>query len=608
MGNFAHIEKSLSLLSIRDRRILIVLTLFAILISFLDLVGVALIGAVTSLSITNLGQQQAGNRLLQTLRLIGIDGLPFQTQIVILGVGASVFLVGKTLLSMYLYKRSLQIMANRAARLSAELVSKFLLLPVSDVNKRSAQDSIYALTGGVNVVTIGILGSLVLLVSDLSLLLVLAAGLFIVEPTAALVSLSLFGLVSIVLYRSIHSHMSDLGTQQAKLTIESSQRIFESISSYRELLVRGRRQFYAEEIANLRLRLVNGTARITFLNVVPKYVLEVFLIIASLLLAYFQFQSESIFRAVATVSIFVAASTRILPALIRIQQGVLSLKVSSAQANPTFSLMDLISKVKMSDSIIKGLSRNHAKFSPEVKMSNVTFSYDGESAVLRDINLEIKAGEFIAIVGGSGAGKTTLVDVLLGALIPSEGFVTIHGTTPQCVYRNWPGAVAYVSQNSPIIDGTVKENLTLGFNSDDVEDEYCWESLRAARLEDFVRNLPQGLNTQVGDRGTRLSGGQKQRLGIARGLLTRPKLLILDEATSSLDGVTESELTEGLLEFKSEATLLIIAHRLSTILKADRIYFMKDGQFLGNGNFEYLRKQIPEFASQVDAMNIMKKS
>ena len=176
--------------------------------------------------------------------------------------------------------------------------------------------------------------------------------------------------------------------------------------------------------------------------------------------------------------------------------------------------------------------------------------------------------------------------------------------SPRSTFSKWPGAVSYVPQDSPIINGTIRENLGLGYPSQEIEDEFCWESLKLARLDDFVRSLPSQLEAFVGDRGTRLSGGQRQRLGIARSLITKPKLLILDEATSSLDGVTEFEISEALRELKGEMTLIVIAHRLSTVVHADRIYFMNQGHVEGEGTFEELKNNYPEFLTQAELMGL----
>jgi ABC-type multidrug transport system fused ATPase/permease subunit len=321
-------------------------------------------------------------------------------------------------------------------------------------------------------------------------------------------------------------------------------------------------------------------------------------------LAFYQFSTSTAFRAIATITIFIAASTRIIPAILRLQQGVLGMKGALAKARPTISLIDELSEISLETIEVKGFNRNHSEFSPEVSASNITFSYETDIDVLNKVDFETQPGEFVAIVGGSGAGKTTLVDLLLGVLDPQKGNINVSGMKPRSTFSTWPGAVSYVPQDSPVINGTIKENLCLGYPVDEISDEYCWESLKIARLDDFVKSLPKHLATHVGDRGTRLSGGQRQRLGIARALITNPKLLILDEATSSLDGVTESEISESLRGLKGQITLIVVAHRLSTVVNADRIYFIEKGMVKGVGTFEELKRNHPEFLTQAELMGL----
>jgi ABC-type multidrug transport system fused ATPase/permease subunit len=594
----------IKLLSGRDRFLLIVVVLITVFLAVLDLFGVLLIGVVGSLSITGLGSGQRGDRVTSALKFLQIDELDFESQVIVVGLIAAFMLVAKTLLSLFLVRKTLFFMARRAAVLSSDLIMRYFTIPVSKINRRSAQNSIYALTTGVNSIMVGVIGVSVALISDVALLLVMSAGLFLVDPISAISTVLIFGALAIVLYLSMHRKMKVLGEQQGSLAIESSQRIFEAINSYRELLVRNRRGFYAQQIGGLRHKLADGNATMSFMGNISKYILEITLVFSALLLAFYQFSTSTPFRAIATITIFVAASTRIIPAILRIQQGILGMKGALAQAKPTISLVEELTGIPFEVIQIKGFSRSHTDFYSEVIASNLTFSYQANQEVLKSVNFQAQPGEFVAIVGGSGAGKTTLVDVLLGALEGKTGKVEISGMPPLAAFSRWPGAVSYVPQDSPIIDGTIKENLMLGFLSHEISEEHCWESLKIARLNDFVQSLPNQLGTYVGDRGTRLSGGQKQRLGIARALITNPKLLILDEATSSLDGITESEISEALRALKGAVTLIVIAHRLSTVVSADRIYFMEEGQIKGVGTFEQLKRAYPEFLTQAELMGL----
>lgn len=591
-------------MSKRDRFLLVVVTFITFFLAILDLFGVLLIGVMSSLSITGLSAGQTGDRVTVALKFLQIDELALKSQVIVIGLIAASMLVAKTVLSLFLVRKTLFFMARRAAVLSSDLIMRYFTIPVSKVNRRSAQNSIYALTTGVHSIMVNVIGFSVALISDMALLLVMSAGLLLVDPISAISTVLIFGALAIALYLSMHRKMKILGEQQGNLAIESSQRIFEAINSYRELLVHDRRGFYAQQIGGLRHKLADGSATMSFMRNISKYILEITLVFSTILLAAYQFSTSTAFRAIATIAIFVAASTRIIPAILRLQQGILGMKGALAQARPTISLIDELTEIPLEAIQIKSFSRSHADFKSEVIISNVTFSYQNNQEVLKDVNFHVQPGEFVAIVGGSGAGKTTLVDILLGALEGKTGKVEISGMQPLDAFSKWPGAVSYVPQDSPVINGTIKENLTLGFLANEISDEFCWESLKIARLNDFVDSLPNQLGTHVGDRGTRLSGGQKQRLGIARALITNPKLLILDEATSSLDGITESKISEALRALKGAITLVVIAHRLSTVVGADRIYFMEDGQIKGVGTFEQLKRDYPEFLTQAELMGL----
>jgi ABC-type multidrug transport system fused ATPase/permease subunit len=207
-------------------------------------------------------------------------------------------------------------------------------------------------------------------------------------------------------------------------------------------------------------------------------------------------------------------------------------------------------------------------------------------------------------VGSSGAGKSTIVDLILGILDPDSGTISISGATPRNAFRQWPGAVAYVPQDVHIFNGSIRENIALGYEPTSISDELMMGALEKAQLLDYVRTLPEGLDSQVGDRGTRMSGGQRQRLGIARALLTKPRLLVLDEATSALDGETESNISEGVQSLKGDVTLVIIAHRLSSVRNAGKVIYLHEGRVVSTGTFDQVRASVPDFDRQASLMGL----
>ena len=250
-------------------------------------------------------------------------------------------------------------------------------------------------------------------------------------------------------------------------------------------------------------------------------------------------------------------------------------------------------------------SFDHVDFVPLVEVKDLTFSYENNANFsIQSLNLQITPGCQVAITGSSGAGKSTLVDLILGVFSNNSDSIKISGLTPLSAFTRWPGSVAYVPQNITIMNGTIRENVSQGYEFDSLDEARIWNSLAVAHLDQFVKSLPLGIDTRVGEFGNQLSGGQRQRLGIARALFTSPKLLILDEATSALDGETEALISQTIKELKGKCTVILIAHRLSSVMNADKVVYMEGGKIVAEGTFSEVRKLSPDFEKQVKLMGI----
>lgn len=220
-----------------------------------------------------------------------------------------------------------------------------------------------------------------------------------------------------------------------------------------------------------------------------------------------------------------------------------------------------------------------------------------EEYVLYHLNMEIRKGDAIALIGVSGAGKSTLADVLLGLLPLQEGSICINGTDIRTIPYLWSKLVAYVPQSVYLIDDSIRNNVAFGIKQNEIEDNRIWAVLEKAQLSDFVRKLPKGLDTIVGERGVKFSGGQRQRVAIARALYSAPEILVLDEATSALDHETELAVMESINALHGEITLIVIAHRLSTIRECDRVFEIKDGIALLRDKDEVLASEYKQKAN-----------
>ena len=599
------IGRSISILSRADKQKIAAVVFLQICMGWLDLLGVLAIGLLGALSVTGLQSQNPGDRVSQVLRILHIADETFQTQASILGALALILLVGRTILSIFFTRRILFFLSRRGAKISANLISRLLAQPLLTVQLRTTQETLYAVTGGVVTITIGILATAVVFVSDAALLIIMALGLFVVDPITALGTFLIFALIGSALYRSMHVKAKTLGVETSVLNIKSNEKIVEVFSSYRESVVRNRRDYYAREIGKVRLALANANAEMSFMPYVSKYVIETSVVLGALLISATQFFLQDSMHAVATLGIFLAAGTRIAPAVLRLQQGSITIRGAIGQAAPALDLIDMLGDASIIENVDDSLNIVHDGFIPEIQVSNASLTYPNKSiAAISNITLNIPSGASVAFVGPSGAGKTTMIDVLLGVLNPDEGSVLISGLPPLLAVAKWPGAVSYVPQDVVIAAGTIRENVAMGYPPEVATDELVMDALKVAHLDKFVAELPHGIDTQVGERGTKMSGGQRQRLGIARAMFTQPHLLVLDEATSSLDGETEASITDAIHALRGSTTVVVIAHRLSTVRDANIVVYLSGGKIMAKGTFDEVRKVLPDFDRQAKLMGL----
>lgn len=599
------IARSIRILSSSDRKKIIAVVAIQISFGLLDLAGVALVGILGALAITGVQARAPGDRVSMVLQILHLDDNTLQSQATIIGLLAAALLISKTFFSVIFIRKTIFFLSRRSAAISANLTSRVLAQSLVKVQSRSMQQTLYAVTSGVNSIAMNVLGTTVAIISDTSLLVILAAGLFIVDPIVALSTFIVFAAIAYILYRLMQVRAIRLGEEQRFLEIESSEKTLEVLNSYREIVVRNRRSFYSRELGRIRYKLADVIAERAFMPNISKYVIEITVVLGSLGIAALQFAVNDAARAFAVLAVFMAASTRISPAILRLQQGAVSIKSSIGSAGPTLDLIEELEELSLGSEKVDDLNFEHVGFTGEIELQNVTLTYPTKKLpAVKDISLNIKQGQVVSFVGPSGAGKTTIIDVILGVLEPDSGNVQIQGHPPLGAIKLWPGAIGYVPQDVMISNGTIRQNVCLGYSPSEVEEDDIWQALEVAQLAEFIRELPEGLDTPVGDRGTKLSGGQRQRLGIARAMFTKPKLLVLDEATSSLDGTTEASISEAVHNLKGGVTIVMIAHRLSTVKESDVIHYLAKGKLEMSGTFDELRRNIPEFDKQAQLMGM----
>ena len=593
------------ILNKRDQRRMFVVACLQTFLNILDLFGVIAIGMLVALSVQSLQSTQSNGRMMSTLEFLGISNQPLQSQVAILGIGAVLILVSRTVLSIFFTRRTLFFLSGRGAEISANLISALLARPLEKVQSRTSQETLYAATRGVELVALQVLATSIVLIADFSLLIILGIGLFILDPVTSMGILLLVLFIGFALYKIMHVRAQEVGTKNSELNIKSNEKVVEVFSSYRESVVRNRRAYYAREITKLRIDLAETSAEMNFMPYVSKYVIETTVIFGALLVGAAEFLMLDASEAASSFAIFLAAGTRIAPAVLRVQQAMIAISIALGQATPTLELIAELGTEPNIENVDDSVNTVHEGFVAQIQVDKVSFTYESKAnKAISEISLHIPTGASVAFVGPSGAGKTTIIDVLLGVLNPDEGSVLISGLPPLLAVAKWPGAVSYVPQDVVIAAGTIRENVALGYPAEVATDELVMSALKVAHLDRFVAELPDGVDTQVGERGAKISGGQRQRLGIARAMFTKPHLLVLDEATSSLDGETEASISEAIHALRGSTTVVMIAHRLSTVRNADIVVYLSEGKVLAQGTFEEVRKSVPDFDRQAKLMGL----
>lgn len=565
-----------------------------VILALLDLVGVAALGVVTALAVQGAQSLPPGDRVERFLSFINLIEAPLMEQIAILSFSVLLIFILKTICSAILTKKTLSFLGYRSASVGVRLVSFLLHDRVDFVQSRPVQELTYAVNSGSSYTVLGVLGGLTKFFSDLILMIVLAIGLLLVDWKTALAVFIIFGLTGVLLTRVLHTQAKTFGSEFAALTVKSTESTMNSLKAIKEISIRGTSSYFGSQYSTIKFKLAKIEAQAAFQNMISKYVFEIVVVFSAFAISAILLFLNSPSRGAAIIAIFLASISRAAPAALRAQQTITQLHNYFGKIEPTLFLLRRYKngEIEISPSSTKTSVNN---FIPFIKASNIEFKYETGEFSIKQVSFLINQGDFVAVLGPSGGGKTTLIDLILGVHSLDAGALLISGLTSTSVVKQFPGFIAYVPQEITILPMSIRDNISLGYSRETTSDEDCWRSLEIAQLDNFVKSLPDSLDQVLGDNGYGLSGGQKQRLGIARAIYTKPKILILDEATNALDAETAVSLSRSLESMKGEMTLIVIAHNLSTVVNANRIFYLDQGTLIEASSFNDLRMKVPRF-------------
>jgi ATP-binding cassette, subfamily B, bacterial PglK len=574
-------------------------------LSIFDLLGVMAIGFVATSIALFLTNGSDPNRVVSFAGLeipaVNIGTLPIYGAIIL------VLFLSKSVLALVLAKKSSMFLATVDARAAKEISRSLYGSGISQAQTKSREESTYAIQVGSTTAFSGVLNSLATVVAETTLFVLITIGFFLVNPWVTFATLGYFAVVALVVNRVVGLRVARHGKKLVKKSISANTNISDLISVFREVTTSGRKDEFFKRIHDAKLESARSTAIQFVLGSAPRYIIEAALLIGLTALVVQQALFHGIVESATTLSVFLAGGFRLTGALLPLQTAYLVIKGNLARAKTALEILVEHSTMDNSPADAStSLIDQEDKFGPvSVNVSTASFKHPGNPVPsVDDVSLEIHAGSKVAIIGDSGAGKSTLADLICGILNPDSGTVELSLADMKLQANRVRGIVGYVPQRPALVSGSIAENVALGLSPDEIDKPRVIDCLKQACLWDLVSSLPNGLSTDIGNLRDSLSGGEVQRLGLARALYTKPKLLVMDEATSSLDATSEHEVGKALSALKGKVTMIVIAHRLNTVQNSDKVFLMDSAKLVDSGNFQELVSRNPNLEKTVNLLQI----
>ncbi|MCT7961897.1 ABC transporter ATP-binding protein/permease [Laspinema sp. D1] len=488
---------------------------------------------------------------------------------------------------------------DKQVKLCSRLFQAYLYSPYTFHLQRNSAELIHNISSETAALFGNILTPGLLAITEITILASIAFLLLLVEPVTFLMAAGVLSLATVSFYRLVRIKLSHIGKARQYHQGQVIQTINQGLAGVKETKILGREQFFLEAYNTHNISANRSWQYFQVVNQLPRFFIETIAVVGLMLIFVLVLaQGRDLSAVLPTLSLFAAAAFRLMPSINRILNSVITIRFSSHSVhvihNEFRELKSLLECPQVASS--SKLIDPNTVLKPAIELRNVVYRYPGASNnSLNGVSLTIPKGKSVGFVGSSGAGKTTIVDVILGLLPPTQGQVLVEGRDIYDDLSAWQRLIGYIPQTIYLCDDTLRNNIAFGIPADEINENWIESALISAQLTELVASLPEGLDTLVGERGVRLSGGQRQRVGIARALYHNPEILVMDEATAALDNQTEAGVMEAVEKLSGEKTLIMIAHRLSTVKNCDCLYFMSQGQIVDSGTYDELCQRNRDF-------------
>jgi ABC-type multidrug transport system fused ATPase/permease subunit len=595
MDIFRTVRRGFALIDPHARRRLWMLALASIVVAGLDMLALLLL--VPFLAFLGPGGVPQGVFVEFVQGVLGTASP--ERVVLILAFAATLLFIIKGLAAVVLLWVQTGVLNRAQVALSGRILTGFTQAPWL-VQQNSGTGTLIRTTIGSVSSTTALIGSALGVIAESAVFVAIVAALIIINPLLAISALVYLVLAGLIYLRIVRRPIERRGQQIQAEGERMNSSLIELVGGIKELTIRDSASTYLGRYVVAVRGYLSAARLISVTNQGMRYLLEILMIAGAALVIGFATLSGSATTVLVSMGVLLAGGLRLVPSL-----NILLIAVNSIRSNePAVKIVeDELARLGEYEHVPDVIESGGVAFVPTgaFAIEDLTFRYPTRvDDALSGISISVGFGEALGIVGSTGSGKSTFVDVLLGLLDPVAGSISIDGRPLRGNVRAWRSQIGFVPQDIFLVDDTLAANITFGEADEVVSDERIAEAIRLAQLEDVVTQLPEGLDTMLGERGVRLSGGQRQRVGLARALYRQPRVLILDEATSALDNETERKINDALKTLHGQLTMVVIAHRLSTVRSCDRILYLDGGRVSGLGTFDELDRTNEGFAKLVE--------
>lgn len=563
------------------------------LIAVMDMVGVAMTLPLMLVA-TNAPESEKVTTILHSVGLTSTGSM-----IVALAVLVGTVFIFKSFIALGIRWWQLGRQNRLAAKAAVGLLELYSASPYETHRTRDNADIQRQINFSLGQVFNGVLGGYLTLSVDGLTIALTVVVLSVVSPIGMLTAAVVFGTCIVGVQLFSRNRARKTGLQLSDQSLEAWSSLLPLIEGFREVRLTESRAAFLLRYRAARMESARAARNLAVITELPKYALEIALILGIGSIAAVVAVVGDPTQTVAVLGVFAAAAGRITPTLNRLAFTLVQIKSAGASVDTLEEALESLPRPNIAGD--EGEASDNTAMLGDIELEAVGYRYpDSAEWQVRDISFTVPFGTSVAIAGSSGAGKSTLLDLILGLFTPLEGAISTNGVDIHSAPRTWMRSIGVVSQDVYLLNSTLAKNIAFGVPDNEIDRERVHRAISDAQLDDLIDDLPQGIDTPLGERGVRVSGGQRQRLGIARALYREPNVLILDEATSALDNKTEYLITKTIEALSGSLTIIIVAHRLSTIRNVDKVIYMSGGGIAAQGTFEEVTAANDEFAELVE--------